>query len=74
MKKLAILTAVAALAAFGWVNAASAGGIVQSGAACSRVLNLAGVEDDTYLLSWTNQGGGGFLHIDVHRDKDQRNR
>ena len=55
MKKLVILSAVAALAAFGWVNAPRAGALVAAGTSCD-LINMAGLAADVYTLDTGDVG------------------
>ena len=65
---LTISAAVAAVAAFGWVNPAFAGTITQGAISCGVNTNNPGVTDDIYNLIWTKNGETTTLTLIVMKD------
>ena len=65
MKKLTILTAVAALAAFGWAGDVDAGPLSEDGdVTCVRsALNSSGFLDDEYTVTWGGGEGADFYAV-----------
>ena len=58
MKKLTILTAVAALAAFGWASDVDAGFFTEDGTvSCTRTANGGDFLDDEYTIFWEGTDG-----------------
>lgn len=56
MKKLAILSAVAALAAFGWADVADAADFGETNPTCTQVVGATGLSDNSFNVTYGDLG------------------